>query len=73
MAIKISFGINNDANKPVSDYPTAGHVLQDANLKQFLGFGNNVEARINGTTAPDNQVLVDGDTIELVTRANKKG
>jgi len=71
--IKISFGVNNSVDKDASKYPTVTHVLQDANLQQFLGYGNNVEARVNGVTAVDGQRLMSGDVVELVTKANKKG
>jgi len=71
--IKISFGVNNSVEKPAASYPTVDHVLGDSNLQQFLGYGSNVEARINGVTAVAGQRLVAGDTVELVTKANKKG
>jgi hypothetical protein len=71
--IKISFGVNNSVDKDVSKYPSVNQVLGDLNLQQFLGYGNNVEARINGVTAVDGQRLVAGDVVELVTKANKKG
>ena len=71
--ITISFGINNSVTREAGNYPTVSSVLQDGNLKQFLGFGNNVEALVNGVTADAGQELVAGDRIELRTRANVKG
>ena len=73
MGIIITFGVNNSVEKSAESYPSVNAVLQDANLRQFLGFGDNVEARVNGVTADVGQALVDGDKIELVTKANKKG
>ena len=71
MAITISFGPSNEVTKPVDQYPTVASIIGDANIKQFLGFGNNVEARVNGVS--DQTTLVDGDRVELVTRASTKG
>ena len=73
MAIKITYGVNNSVDSTAEAHRTVGHVLSDPNLRQFLGYGDNVEARIGGVTADTSQSLIDGDRIELVTKANKKG
>jgi len=73
MGIKITFGVNNTVEKPAADYPTVGAVLEDTNLRQFLGFGSNIEAQVNGVSEGADYALEDGDAVDLVTRANKKG
>lgn len=73
MAIKISFGINNEVTRDVAEYPTVGNVIGDKNLRQFLGFGDNIEARLNGLSAESGSRISDGDSIELITKANDKG
>lgn len=71
--VTITFGLNNSVSKTVAEYPTVAQILGDANLRQFLGFGGNVEARVNGVSAQPGTNLQPGDTVELVTKANVKG
>jgi len=71
MSISISFGLNNTVEKPVEHYSTIDSILRDANLQQMLGFGANVEARVNGVSGVTH--LQDGDEVTLVSRANSKG
>ena len=71
--ITIISGVSNSVSREVSQYPTVSSVLSDANLKSFLGFGDNVEARVNGAVALGTQTLKDGDSVQIVTAANTKG
>lgn len=71
MSITVRYGVNNEVKRDAGAYPTVDKVLNDADLKQFLGFGSNVEARVNGTS--DVSRLTDGDEVDIVSRANTKG
>jgi len=71
MSILIRHGVSNQVTKEVADYPTTESILGCPNLQQFLGFGANVEARVNGVAGQS--VLSDGDTVDIQSRANKKG
>jgi len=70
--ITITFGLSNSVTKDVDSYPTVNSIIADPSLRQVLGFGDNVEARVNGVTCDVGQYLSDGDTVSLVTKANSK-
>jgi len=70
--LTITFGLSNSVTKAAESYPTVNSVISDASLRQVLGFGDNVEARVNGVTCDVGQALADGDVITLVTKANSK-
>jgi hypothetical protein len=72
MNIVISYGPNNTVSRPASDFPTVNSILGSAVLKQFLGFGSNVEARVNGITVASDYALSANDNVELITKANSK-
>ena len=71
MSIKIKFGPNNSVEKAVDQYPTVDDILRDDDLKALMGFGNNVEAHVNGNAGVS--ILQDNDEVTLVTRASTKG
>ena len=71
--ITITFGLDNSASRTVTETPTVAAALDSASLKADLGFGDNVEARIDGVTVPASTVLQDGDEVVLVTKASSKG
>jgi molybdopterin converting factor small subunit len=73
MSILIRYGVNNSVSKPVGEFPTVSSVLTHSGLRQFLAFGDNVEARIDGVAVDGGTALKDGDTIDIVSRANTKG
>lgn len=69
-SIIISFGAGNSVEKPVSDFPNLRAITSNNVLRSFLGFPENVEARVNGVVVDSFRA---GDKVELVTRANAKG
>jgi len=71
--ITISYGLNNSQTVDETRYSTVLSVLQSADLRSFLGFGDNVEARVNGVSVDTSYPLAPGDRVDLVTTANKKG
>ena len=71
--ITIRFGVNNEDTRPASDFTTVRQVLSNASLRTQLGFGDNTEARVNGTTVGAGYALRDNDVVDLVTKANTKG
>ena len=69
--ITIAFGPGNSITKALDEYPTVDDILESDALAAALGFGNNVEARINGI--PVKGDIPAGSRVELVTHANTKG
>ena len=70
-SITISYGVSNSLVKSLMYFPTVSSILKDAELKQHMGFGENVEARVNGS--PGVEHLSPNDVVEIVSRANSKG
>ena len=71
--IKVTIAYSgNSITKNVAAGTTVGSILTDANLKAVLGFGQNIEAQVNGASAESAVVLSDGDELDLVTKANTK-
>lgn len=55
-------------------YPTVAAVLQDPNLQVMIGRPDNCDVMLNGSQVSDSNVnLTESDTVEFVTKANKKG
>jgi translation initiation factor IF-1 len=71
--IKIKFGHSNEVNKSADVFTTVGAILRNASLRTALGFGDNVEAHVNGAAVNNSYALRSGDIVELVTKANSKG
>ena len=69
--ITIRFGVANQLDRPLNAYPTVTSILRNPDLRTALGFGDNVEAQVNGVAGTE--VLSDGDMIDIVSRANTKG
>jgi len=51
---------------------TVGALLQDANIKAVVGFGDAVTPIVDGSTVDNSYELTDGDTITLQARAAVK-
>lgn len=69
MTISVSFGVNDlniDAN---------GKTVQQvrSQLREALSMSGAEDARVNNDVADDTQVLNDGDELEFVKAAGKKG
>ena len=71
--ITIKFGANNEVTQNAANFTTVGAVLRNAGLKSTLGFGDNVEAHVNGNAVSSTYALRDGDIVVLITKANSKG
>ena len=69
--LSVTFGPSNTEEFPADDYPTLGDLLQCRRVRQKMGFGDNVEGLVNGATGVT--ALRAGDTIEVISKANKKG
>ncbi len=69
----VKFGIGNSLTKDTANYPTVASVLQDNNLKAALGFGDSVDAFVNGVQAPVDAPTIGGSVISIQTRAHTKG
>lgn len=73
MSVTIKFGADNQAVRDNAAYTTAQDVLNDASLRGFLGFGDNVALQRNGLVLTPSSRILNGDVIEVVTRAGSKG
>lgn len=73
-SVTVSFGLDNSVT--TSRYPegsTVGTLVRDSWTKQALGFGDNVEAVINGVAMPECTPLAAGMIVTLRTKAGSKG
>jgi hypothetical protein len=71
MSIMIRFGVSNQVTRDVAAFPTTNSILRDPSLRQGLGFGENVEAVVNGSADIHN--LTDGDIVDIRSKSNTKG
>lgn len=69
----IKYGLSNRFETTSDRFPSVSAIVGSADLRSILGFPENVGALVNGVDADVGQSLHNGDTIELVTKANKKG
>lgn len=69
----IKYGLSNRFETSAERYPSVSAILTSPDLRGVLGFPENVGALVNGVDADAHQSLHDSDTVELVTRANRKG
>ena len=72
MTVTIRFGASNELSKSVPEGTTVGSILCDNNVKAVLGFGDNVQAVLDGVVQRDSAPLADGDILVIETRANSK-
>lgn len=71
MSIQINYGASNGVVRDVSEFTTVAEILGDSELQAVLGFGENVEAYVNGERGITE--LRDGDVIDIRTVSAKKG
>tara|TARA_R110000772_G_scaffold54929_1_gene125401 strand:+ start:113 stop:331 length:219 start_codon:yes stop_codon:yes gene_type:complete len=69
--ITVKFGPGNSEEVSLNEFPTTAAIIGSRGLKQRLGFGDNVEAHVDGSSEVSQ--LRAGDTVMLVSRANSKG
>lgn len=69
--IKVKYGV--DVEPLSGDSPfTIGALRRNENLKDVLGFGDNVNFLINGVTQPDDALVPNDATVVVETAANTK-
>lgn len=69
--ITIRSGLNNQVQVSVQDYPDTSAIARSSALKADLGYGDNVEFRVNNLKASGR--LLDGDTVDIVAASHDKG
>lgn len=73
MRISISYSGNTFSKEYAAGATvTVSSVITDRNLKAAMGFGDNVQAQLGGTSVANDVILRDGDHIVVVTKANEK-
>ena len=75
MAIIISFGVGNEAAKQVNEFPDTNSIANSQDLAVFLGYPPNpaqLDFRVNGSMIAGNKSLHEGDSVEIITKANEK-
>ena len=72
-SLKIVFGAGNEITVPADKYGSVGEILTDSNLQAFLGFGESVEARLDGIAVSGSSSVANGGTLSIETKANTKG
>ncbi len=68
MVITVCFGTGNFVKFSCSNDTTMEQVLTDPEVKDNLGFSDNVDGQIDNVTQPHDLVLTDGQIINVVTR-----
>jgi hypothetical protein len=51
---------------------TIGSIRRNQDLKDQLGWGDNVNLMVNGVTMPDEAIVPNGETVTVETAANTK-
>jgi len=69
--ITIRSGLNNQIEVSVLDFPDTAAIARSSQIKADLGFGDNVEFRVNNVKASGS--LVDQDIIDIVAASHDKG
>ena len=69
----VKFGLGNEVTQPVSKFAAVADAVRDAGIQSLLGYGDNVEATINGSVVPGDTRITAGMVISLQTKAHTKG
>lgn len=72
MNILVKYGIDQFSKSTTMDNVTIGQVVDDYEIKNALGFGDNVRVLIHGVEQPNSALVPDGATLVIETRANSK-
>lgn len=72
ITITTRFGATNELTKEFSEGTTVSQLLSNQSVKATLGFGDNVQAVVNGSILAGNTVLDDGDVVTIESKANSK-
>lgn len=70
--VTLRFGLTKMLTVEVPEGTTVGTLLSNPNYKASLGYGENVNAVIDGTTVSSADTVSDGDTIVLEKQAASK-
>lgn len=73
ISITIRYGSGNTLTRTFGTPITVNQVLADRTIKGALGYGDNVEGRLNGIPQPGTNNLVNGDVLEVFDKACSKG
>ena len=71
VSVTVAYGLDNEVTN--SSHGSVFGLLNDSRLKAYLGFGDNVEAVINGVVVNPSYLLADGDRVVLRAKAGNKG
>ncbi len=71
MSNLIRYGVTNSISQPTTG-KTVDQILKDKSMQAVLGFGDNVQARVNGRIVEGSYLVKDGETVDIETVANKK-
>lgn len=67
----VNYGVDTEPFQ--SETPIrVSQIKRDMDLRNSLGFGDNVNVMVNGVTLPDDAIVPNGSTVVLETAANKK-
>jgi len=69
-SVAVSYGLDNSITLAATN---VGEILSNDRAKQFLGYGDNVEAVVNGVVVGGDYNLMNGDTVTLRAKAGNKG
>lgn len=72
IGVTLNFGLSNSVTRSFPAGTTLGQVLSNSSLQAVLGFGGNVVGKIDGVIQDPGHRLVDGDEIDIETKANTK-
>lgn len=72
MNIKVKYGIDEFDKSTSMENVTIGQVVDDYEIKNALGYGDNVRVLIHGVEQPNAALVPDGATLVIETRANSK-
>lgn len=72
ITINIRFGATNELTKELPEGTTVAALLANQSVKVGLGFGDNVQAVVNGSILSGSTVLDDGDAVTIESKANSK-
>lgn len=72
ITITTRFGATNELTKGFPEGTRVSQLLSNQSVKATLGFGDNVQAVVNGSILAVNTVLDDGDVVTIESKANSK-
>lgn len=70
--VTVKFGATGSVNKSFTDPITVGEIINDSNLRAFLGYPESVAAVIDGETVSQDTYVNDCDEILLEKQAAAK-